>query len=119
MAGGTGDAAPLSATDFHVLLALREGASYGYAVMKAVEDESGGSLTPEIGSLYRVLGRLMGDGLVEECPPPEEPGPHPGRPRKYYRLTRDGVGALRSEVGRLRDVLDLARARDLVPGDGS
>ena len=119
MTGRSGDATPLSATDFHVLLALSQGASYGYAVMKAVEDESGGGLSPEIGSLYRVLGRLMGDGLVEECPPPEDLEPHPGRPRKYYHLTAAGVDVLRAEAGRLQEVLSLARERDLLPGEGS
>lgn len=31
-----------SATEFHVLLVLSRGALYGYAIMKAVEEESGG-----------------------------------------------------------------------------
>lgn len=113
-----GDPGVLSATDFHVLLALRAGASYGYAVMKAVEEESGGRVAPEIGSLYRVLGRLMGDGLVEETPPPDDLEPHPGRPRKYYRLTPAGVRALQAETVRLQEVMGLARARDLLPGEG-
>ena len=34
---------PLSATDFHVLLVLTEGDLYGYAIMKAVEAQSGGT----------------------------------------------------------------------------
>ncbi|HZD05063.1 MAG TPA: PadR family transcriptional regulator, partial [Longimicrobiales bacterium] len=96
---------PLSATDFHVLLVLWDGALYGYAIMKAVEEESGGAVVPEIGSLYRVLARLMGEGLVEEADAPDEPGPHPGRARKYYRLTGQGRSAARAEAARLKDVL--------------
>lgn len=110
---------PLSPTDFHVLLVLSEGALYGYGIMKAVATESGGSVTPEIGSLYRVLARLMGAGLVEEAPRPEDAADvHPGRARKYYRLTAHGESALRAEAGRLRRVLELARERSLLPGEG-
>lgn len=109
---------PLSATDFHVLLVLGEEALYGYAIMKAVEAESGGAVAPEIGSLYRVLARLMGDGLVEEAPAPSDEEPHPGRPRKYYRLTRRGRVVARAEAARLRHVLGLAARRDLLPGEG-
>lgn len=109
---------PLSATDFHVLLVLWDRALYGYAIMKAVEAESGGAVVPEIGSLYRVLARLMGEGLVEEAEAPEEAGPHPGRARKYYRLTERGRAAARAEAARLRDVLGLATRRELLPGEG-
>ena len=52
---------PLSATDYHVLMVLTEEDLYGYAIMKAVEQESGGAVSPEIGSLYRILARLMPD----------------------------------------------------------
>jgi DNA-binding PadR family transcriptional regulator len=105
----------MSAADFHVLLALVDGALYGYALKKAVEAQSGGRVSPEIGSLYRLLARLTSTGLVEEAPPP---GPdatvHPGRDRKYYRLTARGRGAARAEAERLREVLRLSTARSLL-----
>lgn len=97
---------------------LGEGALYGYAIMKAVEEESGGAVAPEIGSLYRVLARLMGEGLVEEAPSPADDEVHPGRARKYYRLTERGRAAARAEAARLRHVLGLAARRDLLPGEG-
>lgn len=110
---------PLSATDFHVLLVLLGGALYGYAIMKTVEEESGGRIAPEIGSLYRVLARLMGRGLVEETEaPPEGTDRHPGRDRKYYRLTARGCDVARAEAVRLQEVVELALARDLLPGEG-
>lgn len=86
--------------------------------MKAVQDESGGAVAPEIGSLYRVLARLMGDGLIEGTPPPADEESHPGRARKYYRLTERGREAARAEASRLRHVLGLAARRDLLPGEG-
>ena len=114
-----GNRTPLSATDFHVLLVLSEGQLYGYAIMKAVEDQSRGAVAPEIGSLYRVIGRLTSMGLVEETTPPvQEEESHPGRARKYYRLTEKGREVARAEAVRLREVLDLATARDLLPNSG-
>ena len=108
---------PLGATEFHVLLALLDGARYGYALMKAVEAESGGRISPEIGSLYRLLARLMNAGLVEETEAPRDAEPtHPGRDRRYYRLTSKGRAAATAEARRLRAVLDLAAARRLVSG---
>jgi DNA-binding PadR family transcriptional regulator len=113
------EATPLSPTDLHVLLVLSQGALYGYAIMKAVEEESGGAVDPEIGSLYRVLARLMGAGLVEESPAPEDAREeHPGRRRKYYALTGEGLTALEAETARLSRVLELARARHLLPEEG-
>lgn len=105
-----------SATEFHVLLVLSRGALYGYAIMKAVEDESGGRVRPEIGSLYRVLSRLMTRGLVEETGAPADARePHPGRDRKFYRLTARGRAVARAEASRLREVLEIARLRKLLP----
>jgi PadR family transcriptional regulator PadR len=110
---------PLSPTDLHVLLVLSDGALYGYGIMKAVAEESEGSVSPEIGSLYRVLARLMGAGLVEEAPTPSDAvDVHPGRERKYYDLTAAGREALGSEAARLSNVMELVRARGLLPERG-
>lgn len=103
---------PLSPTDFHVLLVLASSALYGYAIQKAVADESGGSVRPEIGSLYRVLGRLMSLGMVEETQAPDgAPESHRGRPRRYYRLTASGREALEADARRLEGALQIARLR--------
>ena len=107
---------PLSATDFHVLLVLSEGDLYGYAIKKAVETQSGGAVTPEIGSLYRVLARLMAEGLVAEVAGPAEDGTHRGRPRKYYGITPAGRDVARAEAARLSELVELARGRDMLPG---
>lgn len=102
----------MNAVDFHVLLVLAGGDLYGYAILKSVRAESGGTLRPDIGSLYRVLGRLMAEGLVAEVDPPESaPVVHSGKPRRYYRLTRGGRAALRAETKRLEGALKLARKR--------
>jgi DNA-binding PadR family transcriptional regulator len=109
---------PLSALDFHVLLVLEREAQYGYAIMKAVEQESGGRISPEIGSLYRVLARLMSQELVAEVAAPvRQRETHPGRDRRYYRLTAMGRAVARAEAARLRELVELARARDLLAGN--
>jgi len=107
---------PLSARDWHVLMALSQGILHGYGIMKAVERDSNGRVTAEIGSLYRVLDRLLDEGLVEEvAEPADAPADTRGRPRRYYRLTRMGRGALHRETARLEDALALARSRNLIP----
>ena len=106
---------PLNPRDWHVLMALSEEPLHGYAVMKAVERDSGGKVTAEIGSLYRILNRLMSDGLVDETPAPDDaPEETRGRPRRYYRLTGVGRDVLRQEAVRLQEALDLARDRMLL-----
>ena len=101
---------PLSALDLQVLLVLAGKDLYGYAIMKEVEDRSEGLLSPEIGSLYRVLGRLMDAGWVEEAPPlPEASEGGRGKPRKYYRITDSGLYVARAEIRRMEEVLRQAR----------
>ena len=109
-------AVALSPTDFHVLLVLAGGDLYGYAILKAVEEESQGAVQPEIGSLYRVLGRLMALGLLAEVPAPAKaPDVHRGQPRRYYHLTRAGRAVLKTDAQRLEGALEIARERALLP----
>ena len=106
----TSHPSPLSPNDFHLLLVLAEGESYGYALLKAMEQESSGSVRPDIGSLYRALARLVGAGLVQDAGERDEE-PTPGRPRRYYRITEAGRQALEADAERLRRALALADSR--------
>ena len=107
----------MSRTDFHVLLVLSQGARYGYSIKKALAEETVGAIDPEIGSLYRVIGRLVSAGFVEQVEGAHAPAHevHPGRQRKYYALTVAGERALREEVARLEAALELAKGRGLLP----
>ncbi len=106
---------PLSATDFHVLMVLAGGASYGYAIMKAVVDHSDGAVSPDVGSLYRVLARLMGRRWVTETgAPAQAPAASRGRARRYYALTPEGRTVALTEASRLARLVDLARERNLL-----
>jgi DNA-binding PadR family transcriptional regulator len=105
----------LSSIEFQVLLVLSDQHSYGYAIMQAVERQTGGRFSPEIGSLYRVLSRLMARGLVGEQAAPEGDTPnHRGLPRKYYGLTAAGRRVLREEAEHLAAIVDVAKSRDIL-----
>lgn len=73
-----------------VLAILTEGQSYGYAIIKRVEELTGGELQWTDGMLYPVLHRLERNGLVEATWGESETG----RRRKYYRITRLGAEEL-------------------------
>ena len=101
---------PLRPTDFYVLLALAETERYGYAIMKEIDRQSGGLVRPEIGSLYRMIARLVAHGLAEDAGEHVSggrDGPSPGRPRRFYRITDLGRAVLRAESERLREAVDL------------
>ena len=108
----------MSPLDFHVLLVLAGEDLYGYAIMKRVEEDSAGAVRVEIGTLYRVLSRLMDMGLIAEAdPPPGAPASHRGLPRKYYAITSTGAALVREEARRLERVVRLAR--NLLPDVGA
>lgn len=107
----------MSNLEFHVLLALAGGPLYGLALRDAVVAESSGSLTPRPGSLYRVLARLMADGLVNEVAPDEGVPPHPGLARRYYALTPAARGELLAESRRRKQAAAMAEKRlGVAPG---
>lgn len=98
---------PLKPADFHVLLALAPAPLHGYAIMKAVERESGGDVRLEIGSLYRLLARMLASGAIEEAGGDER--------RRVYRLSRLGRRVLKAEAVRLSVLVEKFRERKLLP----
>lgn len=76
-----------------VLSILSEGESYGYAIIKRVDELSGGELQWTDGMLYPVLHRLERNGYVKSSWGRSETG----RRRKYYRLTDRGSQELASQ----------------------
>lgn len=97
---------PLKPTDFHILLVLLNGPRHGYEIMKEVERESAGGVRLEVGTLYRLLSRLLENGLVQESD-------GDGR-RRFYGLTRFGRRVLKLEAERLDTVVSLLRARKIL-----
>jgi DNA-binding PadR family transcriptional regulator len=99
---------PLKPEDFLILMVLNEGERHGYGIMKEVEQQSGGEVTLGIGSLYRLLGRMMRAGLVASS---KQTG---GERRRDYRLTPLGERALRDESKRLAELVERARSKGLL-----
>jgi DNA-binding PadR family transcriptional regulator len=79
---------------FFVLAALADGPRHGYGIVGEVAELSQGRVKLKIGGLYGVLDRLSAEGLIE----PDREEAHDGRLRRYFRLTRDGRGALAAEA---------------------
>lgn len=100
---------PLSDLAFHILLALGNGASHGYAIGKEVEERSGGRLDPTTGALYQALKRLRDEGLIRSAK--AEPGADSRR--RYFELTAAGRRAAAAEAARLDALVATARARKL------
>ena len=73
-----------------LLAILREGPSYGYEIIKTVNDRAAGLLRMGEGTAYPVLHRLEDRGLITSRWTTAETG----RRRKYYRLTPKGRRSL-------------------------
>ena len=108
------DHVPLTDLSFHVLLALGDGASFGYAIGKEVERRSGGRLNPTTGSLYQALRRLREDELIAETQQHKQANVTDAR-RQYFRLTPFGKRVFALEAQRLEGLLAVAREKNLVP----
>lgn len=110
------DLLPLRPAVLCLLGALAQGHHHGYAIMKAVEETSRGSVRIGPGTLYGALQRLTRSGLVEEVDDRPATGDDPRR--RYYRLTGFGQEVLSAEAERLRVLLGDPRlsADDLVSG---
>lgn len=73
-----------------ILSILADGESYGYAIVKRVEELSDGTLQWTEGMLYPLLHRLERQGHIEGRWGAAETG----RKRKYYRVTKSGLAHL-------------------------
>lgn len=102
---------PLKPADFHILMVLLDEDLHGYGIMKAVEQQTGGKVVLEVGSLYRLLGRLLDEGLLEHAAIPED---ETDERRKYYAITALGREVLTAEARRLAEVVDVVRRTRLL-----
>lgn len=107
---------PVTPLTFEILLSLAEGDAHGYAIMKAVEQRTGGRPSLHPGTLYRALARLVDGGLAVEVDDDVDDDTH--ERRRYYRLTRLGRSVAVAEARRLESQVSAARARHLLPQGG-
>ena len=98
---------------FQILLALSQGPMHGSAVMEEVLERTDGKMKLWPATLYGSLRDLEEAGWINETAPGPD-APTEGGRRRFYALTPPGEDRLRSELRRLRDILDVARARNLL-----
>jgi DNA-binding PadR family transcriptional regulator len=109
---------PLTTTELHILLALAGDERHGYAIMQEISEHTGGRLRVGPGSLYGTIKRMLTSGLIVETAERPDRSINDER-RRYYRMTQRGRKALATEVRHLAEVVDLARARRVVPRAGA
>jgi DNA-binding PadR family transcriptional regulator len=107
---------PLPAAAFQIMLALSAGELHGYAIMREVEEQTGGRLRLGPGTLYASIQALLEGRLIEEVDRPADTEERQER-RRYYRLTIAGRKLARSEAERMADLLRVARARKILRGE--
>ena len=108
---------PLTPVVLHVLLALadeRQG-KHGYAVAREVEELTEGQIRMGPGTLYGSIQRMLDASLIEEAPRTRRVRSDEDERRRYYRITPFGRRVLELEVGRLADVVAIARRKQLLP----
>lgn len=90
---------PLKPLVLHILMALAEGKSHGWALVRDVQQREGGArILP--GNFYRTLRALKDDGLIEEAP--GDSAQDPAERRQYFALTALGTRVAKAEAKRIK-----------------
>jgi DNA-binding PadR family transcriptional regulator len=97
---------PLKPVDLELLLALADQDLHGYGLVQAIAAHTDGLVQLDPGNLYRVIKRLLADGLIAES---DQDGGEAGR--KYYRITALGGRVLATELDRLRQLVSASATR--------
>lgn len=102
---------PLSTPVFQILLSLLDGDAHGYALIQDIRRRTEGEVSLTASTLYAAVKRLLGDGWIIEVKAPARVDSR----RRYYRITRAGREAARTEAARLERLTAMARERKLLP----
>ena len=100
---------PLKSDAFYVLVVLLDGERHGYAIMREAAERSDGRVTIQAGALYRLLRRLLDDGLIVESQRRPAADADDER-RRYYRVTPLGRRVIAAEAARMASLAEVARA---------
>ena len=103
---------PLTPAVLHILLALSTEERHGYGIMKQVESESQGKVKMGPGTLYGSIGRMIDARLIRESDKKVDPEMDDER-RIYYKITGLGRAALGAELERYRQVVAVAKKKQL------
>jgi len=102
------DLLPLKPDAFYVLFVLLHGERHGYAIMREAAERSSGRVELQAGALYRLLARLLAEGLVVESQRRPAAAADDER-RRYYRITSLGRRAIAAEADRMAALAAAAR----------
>jgi DNA-binding PadR family transcriptional regulator len=80
---------------------------HGYGIVKESSD-GGGEGVLDLGTLYRIIGRMIEKGLLEDVTADQD---DPRKQRRYYVATELGRRVARAEAARLRELLESERGR--------
>jgi len=104
---------PLTTLTYHILLALADLDRHGYSIIKEVEERTGKTMQIETGALYHAIRRMRTEGLIRLVPENERAQDEDSR-RRTYRLTGWGREVLAAESTRLRQLVDIAEAKQVL-----
>ena len=102
---------PLTPAMFHVMVALADGQTHGYAILKEVEQLTGGGVRLSTGTLYGIIKRLLADGWIRASALGST------ERRRAYRLTAAGRKVALAEAERLRDLVLSSQTKKLLTAD--
>ena len=105
---------PLTPVAFEILLALAEGGRHGYEVMIEIERRSSGRISPNPGTLYRAIDRLVREGLLTSAVRSVQ-----GETRRVFSLSPLGRAVAAAEAARLSDQVLAARSLRLFNRSGA
>jgi DNA-binding PadR family transcriptional regulator len=97
---------PISEPVLLILTSLADQPRHGYALMKDIEELSGGRVRLSTGTLYGALRRLLEDAWIERFEQADT-----SREKQAYRLTAAGRGQLQLELDRMKQLTRAAGAR--------
>ncbi|HTE45441.1 MAG TPA: PadR family transcriptional regulator [Gemmatimonadaceae bacterium] len=100
---------PLKPDSFYILLVLLDAERHGYAIMQEAAARSGGAVEIRAGVLYRLLRRMLDDGLVVESDRRPASDADDER-RRYYRVTPLGRRVMAAEANRMAELARAAHA---------
>jgi DNA-binding PadR family transcriptional regulator len=98
---------PLRPLVFQILLILNDAETHGYGIMKAVNERTGRKTILGPATLYRTLGQMRDQGIIDETPTDDER-------RRVYTVSEKGRRLARAEAERMAALVDRARAGQLI-----
>lgn len=104
---------PLTVPVYQILLSVADESLHGYAIIKDIEERTGGEVRLTASTLYAAIKRLVSSGMLEETD--ARPAGDDDPRRRYYCITGYGIEVLTAEAQRLDRAADMARRKKVLP----